>query len=284
MKILLVDDEPGIREGLAALLRMKGHEVRPAEDLASARQSLECEEFDVVVTDWRLPDGTADSLLALIDVPIVAVSGNPEQVAESTQIAEVLAKPVLPVKLLQVLEELMQAKAAARVSPFEELPIDVRIVLDRALDLLGPQDVRVVDDGVMVTLSAQWPGDPMRPRFEELGGDLRVLVREGGPQLEHRWCRDGRPDPSLPKIRANESWPLVDQLCVDFHDTACGLEDFERCVDRACAWRSDGRRVHFLNVPRDLIAAMESSGRAADLPMKERIGPRIPATLQDLWS
>ncbi len=30
--ILIVEDEPGIREGLAALLRRKGHQVRTAAD------------------------------------------------------------------------------------------------------------------------------------------------------------------------------------------------------------------------------------------------------------
>jgi DNA-binding NtrC family response regulator len=48
---LLVDDEPGIREGLAMLLRRRGFEVHTAGDCATAAERLANQTFDVVVTD-----------------------------------------------------------------------------------------------------------------------------------------------------------------------------------------------------------------------------------------
>ncbi len=55
--ILIVDDEPDLREVLElALLRM-GLETVTAEDVATARAQLGRRRFDLVLTDMRLPDG-----------------------------------------------------------------------------------------------------------------------------------------------------------------------------------------------------------------------------------
>ncbi|MGQ9686885.1 MAG: sigma-54-dependent transcriptional regulator [Thiobacillaceae bacterium] len=55
--ILIVDDEPDLREVLElALLRM-GLETVTAEDVATARAQLARRRFDLVLTDMRLPDG-----------------------------------------------------------------------------------------------------------------------------------------------------------------------------------------------------------------------------------
>ncbi len=56
-RILIVDDEPDLREVLElALLRM-GLETVTAEDVATARALLAKRRFDLVLTDMRLPDG-----------------------------------------------------------------------------------------------------------------------------------------------------------------------------------------------------------------------------------
>lgn len=55
--ILIVDDEPDLREVLElALLRM-GLETVTAQDVATARAQLAKRRFDLVLTDMRLPDG-----------------------------------------------------------------------------------------------------------------------------------------------------------------------------------------------------------------------------------
>ena len=77
MRCLLVDDEPGIREGLAMLLRRRGFEVVTAADCAAAQACLDEQSFDVVVTDWRLPDGVALAFLRDCEVPAIAVPANP---------------------------------------------------------------------------------------------------------------------------------------------------------------------------------------------------------------
>ncbi|MDF1530043.1 MAG: response regulator, partial [Sedimenticola sp.] len=54
---LIVDDEPDIRELLEITLGRMNIETRSAEDLRSARALLENEQFDLCLTDMRLPDG-----------------------------------------------------------------------------------------------------------------------------------------------------------------------------------------------------------------------------------
>ncbi len=53
--ILVADDEPGIRESLAEVLRDAGYRVETAADGSSALTALEANDFSVVVTDLRMP-------------------------------------------------------------------------------------------------------------------------------------------------------------------------------------------------------------------------------------
>ncbi len=56
MKILIVDDDPGLRKSLGMLLAEDGHDVA-AEDRATAALSrLRAESFDVVLCDVRMPE------------------------------------------------------------------------------------------------------------------------------------------------------------------------------------------------------------------------------------
>ena len=60
-RILVVDDEPSMRQFLEILLRKEGYEVRTAENGEVALELLEREAFDLVVTDVKMPkvDGIA---------------------------------------------------------------------------------------------------------------------------------------------------------------------------------------------------------------------------------
>ncbi len=59
--ILVADDEPGVRESLAEVLRDAGHDVTTAADGTAALAALEHQDFAVVITDLRMPgvDGLA---------------------------------------------------------------------------------------------------------------------------------------------------------------------------------------------------------------------------------
>jgi DNA-binding NtrC family response regulator len=62
-KVLIVDDEPGIRRILAVNLRRDSHVVVEAPGATEAIRLLGAQEFDVVVADQKMPDGSGLDVL-----------------------------------------------------------------------------------------------------------------------------------------------------------------------------------------------------------------------------
>jgi CheY-like chemotaxis protein len=61
--ILIADDEAAVRESLVEVLRDEGYQVEGAPDGATAITALDTQEFDVVISDLRMPG--ADGLTVL---------------------------------------------------------------------------------------------------------------------------------------------------------------------------------------------------------------------------
>src|SRR5262249_8527041 len=53
--ILVADDEPGVRESLAEVLRDAGYVVETAADGRAALAALAAQDFGVIITDLRIP-------------------------------------------------------------------------------------------------------------------------------------------------------------------------------------------------------------------------------------
>ena len=62
-RVLIVDDEPDIRELLEITLLRMGLETRSAEDFSNATRCLKEETFDLCLTDMKLPDGDGIALV-----------------------------------------------------------------------------------------------------------------------------------------------------------------------------------------------------------------------------
>ncbi|MEW6775447.1 MAG: sigma-54 dependent transcriptional regulator [Bdellovibrionota bacterium] len=73
-RILLVDDEPSMREVLEIMLRREGHESVSAPGVEAAKQTLGAGTFDIVITDLRMPDGSG------LDVLGAARQANPDAI------------------------------------------------------------------------------------------------------------------------------------------------------------------------------------------------------------
>src|SRR5574340_1336927 len=81
-KILIVDDEIGIRELLSEILTDEGYDVRAAENAAAARTARQEERPDLVLLDIWMPDTDGITLLkewsanGQLNMPVVMMSGH----------------------------------------------------------------------------------------------------------------------------------------------------------------------------------------------------------------
>ena len=56
-RILVVEDDPLMQETLARILRDQRYAVELAIGVADAERRLAAERYDLVIADWKLPDG-----------------------------------------------------------------------------------------------------------------------------------------------------------------------------------------------------------------------------------
>ena len=86
--VLVVEDEPAMREMVAGNLRAAGYEVREAEDVTSAWRALRASRVDLVLLDWMLPGGSGYEFLRRLrregapaerEVPVIIVTARAEE-------------------------------------------------------------------------------------------------------------------------------------------------------------------------------------------------------------
>jgi len=124
-RVLVVDDEVGIRELLSEILYDEGHTVELAENAAQARAARLRARPDLVLLDIWMPDTDGVSLLkewasqGLLDMPVIMMSGHAtiDTAVEATRIgaADFLEKPITLQKLLKAVSSgLARASMAVR--------------------------------------------------------------------------------------------------------------------------------------------------------------------------
>jgi two-component system chemotaxis response regulator CheY len=115
MKILLADDSGTMRTiQKRCLLKMGLEDVVEAEDGAQALQVFETGGFDVVITDWNMPNMDGLQLLQEIrsrnkDVPVIMITTEAERarvvLAIQHGVSDYLVKPFTPDGLKEKLEK-----------------------------------------------------------------------------------------------------------------------------------------------------------------------------------
>jgi len=81
-RILVTDDEPGIRNDLGEYLTALGYDVSVAADAAGTLSQITEEDYDVLLLDDMLPDGTGLDLLPRLldarpDLCVIIMTGYP---------------------------------------------------------------------------------------------------------------------------------------------------------------------------------------------------------------
>jgi DNA-binding NtrC family response regulator len=118
-KILIVDDEAGLRFGVRDYLELQGYEIDEAESCQSAQHMFRTSRPDVVIADYLLPDGTALDLLprlkeidAGIPLLILTAHGSIDLAVRAIKegAEQFLTKPLELPALLVILQRILENK------------------------------------------------------------------------------------------------------------------------------------------------------------------------------
>jgi len=124
--LLVVDDEPNIREVLRIVLEAEGYDVREAATYGEAMQFLGKTTFDLVICDIVLPDGNGLDLVRSYhtshpDTKFVVITAHNTPAQALTALrdgaVEYLSKPFDVDELKLVVEKRMQLRSAASPAP-----------------------------------------------------------------------------------------------------------------------------------------------------------------------
>ncbi|KAF0099734.1 MAG: two component sigma-54 specific Fis family transcriptional regulator [bacterium] len=125
-EILVVDDEPGIRELMREILEEEGYEVRAAENGTAARAALDAKVPDLVLLDIWMPDVDGVTLLkewktqGRLTMPVVMMSGHGtvHTAVEATRLGafDYLEKPVAYKQLLETVRKAMETRRGSPIT------------------------------------------------------------------------------------------------------------------------------------------------------------------------
>ena len=122
-RILLVDDDPGVRESLAAALRSDGFVVVVANDGQQALELATSTPLDLVLLDLNMPVKSGWEAFEELTrehplVPVIIVTARPNQLftAVGAGVGALLEKPLDIPTLLRTIKRLLAESAEIRLA------------------------------------------------------------------------------------------------------------------------------------------------------------------------
>lgn len=118
-KILIIEDDTSFSQLLEGFLSKNNHQVTIANNIAQAKKTIAQATFDLLLLDYRLPDGIGLEVLTQIHAQglktpaIIMTSFNDVRTAvKSIQLgaADYITKPVNPDELLMIIQNALQKK------------------------------------------------------------------------------------------------------------------------------------------------------------------------------
>jgi len=187
-RILLVDDDRGLRHAIGTLLEDAGHRVVQAPDGAAALACLAALTFDVILLDVGLPGMSGLDVLAVVrtlaDPPRVVVITADDTTdtlmkAVRGQADHYVTKPFAPAAILEVITDVLAQP------PASALPIEVVSARRDWIEIVAPCSLRVADriQSFMMHLEADLP-EPIRESVGQTFRELLCNAIEWGGKLD----------------------------------------------------------------------------------------------------
>lgn len=162
-RILIVEDDITFSRLLEGFLKKHQHQVTCVSKIKEGAKALEEQEFDVLLLDYRLPDGTGIDLLTTTHslyptMPVIIMTSfhdiRTAVKAMRTGAFDYITKPVNPEELLMVLREALttpqqqQEKVSGKpISGFVEGKSDAAQQIHNYIKLVAPTEMTVVIQG-----------------------------------------------------------------------------------------------------------------------------------------
>lgn len=122
-RILLADDDPGVRESLAAALRSEGYAVLPAKDGQEVLDMIAVSEVDLVLLDLNMPVKNGWDTFERLSTenpltPIIIITARSSQLftALAAGVGALLEKPLDIPTLLKTMSTLLAESAEVRLA------------------------------------------------------------------------------------------------------------------------------------------------------------------------
>ena len=202
-KVLVVDDESGVRFGIRDFLEQHGYEIEEAESCQDAQHLFRTSRPDIVIADYMLPDGTALDLLPRLKeidsgIPLLVLTAHGSIDLAVRAIKEgaeqFLTKPLELPTLLVILQRLLQKQrnhhkqlaskslqVRQAIDPFIGTSAAIRALKEQAKKILSTESPVLIlgETGTGKGVLARWLHDNS-PRAEEAFVDLNCagLSRE----------------------------------------------------------------------------------------------------------
>jgi DNA-binding NtrC family response regulator len=137
-RVLIVDDDPGMRDTLEAVLKADGYSVHAAENGGQAMEILSGNKFDVVLLDLQLPDGQGTDLLPKIkasdpEVLIIMMTafGTIRTAVEALKRGafEFITKPFELDEMMRMIQNALKVRQLARENAGADRMVNESIVL-----------------------------------------------------------------------------------------------------------------------------------------------------------
>lgn len=168
-RILVVDDDSSFCIMLKTFLSKKGHSVSEAFSVSEALKQFAADEFDIVLTDYRLPDGSGLDILKEVkaqkpEAGVIIMTGYADirMAVKTIKLGafDYVAKPINPDEITLTIQNLLSQGRKAEVKETKQRPTskeknpefiqgqsDNAIMVKEHVELVAPTNLSVIIQG-----------------------------------------------------------------------------------------------------------------------------------------